>query len=272
MKAKIYNKEQLIFFPLYLTTVGVRFKQPRTKRINGYERHQIFLVNSGSGILNIGGQAFSISKNDLFYIAANIPHEYYGSDDDFKTTYISFYGDGFEKIQKYYDLGDFGVYKNKNSGLFKSAAENLYEAVDTIHELSTLCSLTFSTVISYFDEACKKEYSPIEKVYNYIEENYSKMITLEDILAVYPYSKTKLCHDFKEKYKATIFEALTSIRLRHAQNMINANPYITLKNIASSCGFNDTSYFCKMYKQFYNCSPKSEVNINMKATKTLDFD
>ena len=88
MKTKIYNKEQMSFFPLYLTTIGNRSKQPRIKRINGYERHQIFLVNSGSGVLNIGGQQYSINKNDLFYIAAHIPHEYYGVDGVFETTYI----------------------------------------------------------------------------------------------------------------------------------------------------------------------------------------
>ena len=70
MKTKIYNKEQLSFFPLYLTTIGDRCKQPRTKKINGYEKHQIFLVSSGSGFLNIGGQQYVINKNDLFYIAA----------------------------------------------------------------------------------------------------------------------------------------------------------------------------------------------------------
>ena len=260
MKTKIYNKEQMSFFPLYLTTIGNRCKQPRIKRINGYERHQIFLVNSGSGVLNIGGQQYIINKNDLFYIAAHIPHEYYGVDGVFETTYISFCGDGFEKIQQYYELGDFGVYKNKNSGSFKSAVENLHEIVDAIHETSTLCALTYSTVISYFDEACKKGYSPIEKVHNYLEENYSKMITLEDILTVYPYSKTKLCRDFKQKYKITIFEMLTRIRLSHARNMINSNPHLKLASIAASCGFNDVSYFCKMYKRLYDCSPKSEIN------------
>ena len=259
MKTKIYNKGQMSFFPLYLTTIGNRCEQPRTKRNNGYERHQIFLVSSGSGVLNIGGQQIVLNKNDLFYIAAHVPHEYYGVDDIFETTYISFCGDGFEKIQKYYGLGDFGVYKNKNSGPFKSAVENLYEIIDTIHETSTLCALIFSIVISYFDEACKKGYSPIEKVYNFLEENYSKMITLEDILTVYPYSKTKLCRDFKQKYKITIFDMLTRIRLNHARDMINLNPHIKLKNIALSCGFNDISYFCKMYKRLYDCSPKSEI-------------
>lgn len=259
MKTRIYNKEQMSFFPLYLTTIGNTSKQPRIKRANGYERHQIFLVSSGNGVLNIGGQQYILNKNDLFYIAAHVPHEYYGVGDIFETTYISFCGDGFKKIQQYYELGDFGVYKNKNSGSFKSAVENLYEIVDTIHEISTLCSLTFSTVISYFDEACKKRYSPIENVYNYLEENYSKMIALEDILTVYPYSKTKLCREFKQKYKITIFEMLTKIRLSHARNMINSNPYMKLKSVALSCGFNDASYFCKMYKRMYSSSPKSEI-------------
>lgn len=260
MKTKIYDSDQLSFFPLYLTTIGLNFSQHKVTRPSGYEKHQIFLVSAGSGVLNIGGQAHSIEKNDLFYLSAGVPHEYYGTDDGFKTTYISFCGAGFEQLRKYYGLGDFGVYRSKNGVLFKSYAEKLYEAVDNVHELSTLCAMTFSAVITFFDEACKKEYSPIERVYNYIEANYSKMLTLEDILTVYPYSKTKLCRDFKAKYKVTLFEMLTEIRLRHAQNMINESPYIKLQKIALACGFNDISYFCRTYKRFYGCSPKSKIN------------
>lgn len=261
MKTKIYDSGQLSFFPLYLTTIGLNFSQHEVTRPGGYEKHQIFLVSSGSGVLNIGGQAHSIEKNDLFYISAGVPHEYYGTGDGFKTTYISFCGDSFEKLREYYNIGDFGVYRSKNSVLFKAYAEKLYESVDNVHELSALCAMTFSAVIAFFDEACKKDYSPIERVYNYIEASYSKMITLEDILTVYPYSKTKLCRDFKEKYKMTIFEMLTGIRLRHAQNMINENPYIKLQKIALACGFNDISYFCRMYKRFYGCSPKAKINM-----------
>lgn len=263
MKTKIYNKEQLSFFQFYPMNIGLNHKQEKINRANGYQWHQIFMVNSGVGLLEINEQSFIIEKNDLFYIAANIPHQYYGIEENFKTTYLSFYDNNFVNIQKYYTLGDFGVYKNKNTGSFHSSIENLYNVVDTLHEVSTLCSLTFSAIISYFDEACKKDYSPIENVYNYIEENYSKMITLDDILSVYPYSKTMLCREFKEKYNKTIFEMLTNIRLRHAQNMINSNPYIKLQTVASSCGFNDISYFCKMYKRFYKCSPKSHYNINI---------
>ena len=84
------------------------------------------------------------------------------------------------------------------------------------------------------------------------------MITLEDILAFYPFSKSKLCHDFKREYKMTIFEKIMEIRLENAKYMIKSNPNIKLSTVASSCGFNDTSYFCKIFKKFYGKSPKNK--------------
>lgn len=258
MKIKMYSKEQLSFFPIYVTTIDIKFMQGRITRPEGYEMHQIFLVHGGCGILNIDGKSFEICENDLFYIAADVPHEYYGTDKNFMTTYISFCGSGFDSIRKYFHLGSYGIYKNKNRGAFKASVENLFEIFDTVHDTSVLCSHAFSTVITYFDEVCKKEYSPVETVYNYISENYSKMITLDDILSVYPYSKSKLCREFKEMYNQTVFDTLIGIRLRHAKHMINANPKLKLKDISISCGFNDISYFCKMYKRHYGCSPRCD--------------
>ena len=257
MKLKIYEPSQLAFFPLYISTIDYNMPQIRITRSEGYQMNQVFFVSSGSGILKVDGNVYHLNTNDFFYLAANIPHEYYGIDDEFSTTYISFFGNGFEGIKKYYNIGDYGVYKNKNRGLFITSVKNLYEVFDKTHETSTLCSLTFAAVISYFEEACKKECDVIESVYKYIEENYSKMISLDDILSQYPFSKAKLCKDFKSKYGVAIFEMITSIRLRNAQYMINNYPNLKLKSIAKSCGFNDVSYFCKMYKKQYNYTPKS---------------
>ena len=55
---------------------------------------------------------------------------------------------------------------------------------------------------------------------------------------------------------------ITSVRLRHAHNMISVNPDIPLRSVADFCGFNDISYFCKMYKRFYGYSPKSATAAN----------
>ena len=259
MKIRIYEKGDLDFFPFYAYTSNFNAPQPKISRFSGYEMTQIFLVNSGSGILDIMGKSYSLDKNDFFYIDKDVPHEYYGSGDDFKISYLSFISSSFESVKKYYGLKEYGVYKNKNRGSFEASVKNLFQVFDITREISTLCSLTFSTIISFFDEACKKEYEPIEIIYKHLEANYSKMLTLDDILLVYPYSKAKLCRDFKEKYSMTIFEALTAIRLRHAKELITNFPHISLNVIASSCGFNDVSYFCKMYKRKYNSTPKMQI-------------
>ena len=256
MKIRIYTDEQLNLFPIYIMTINLNHKQEYVKRENGYKDDQLFLVSSGSGILNINNETYLLSENDLFYIAANTPHEYYGTDESFTTTFLSFSGNGFEAIKKYYSLSEYGVYKNKNRGSFETSVKKLYDSTNSTMDMPLLCALTFSTVTAFFDDVCKKEYSPIETVYSYLEMNFSSLITLEDALSVFPYSKAKLCRDFKAAYNCSIFEKLTEIRLAHADIMLKNNPHLKLKNISVACGFNDVSYFCKMYKKYYSHSPK----------------
>ena len=258
MKLKIYEKEQLAFFPLYPCTIDVRYSQEKISRSEGYINHQIFIVNDGSGIFKINNTCYELSKGDMFYIGENIPHEYWGTDKDFQTSYLSFCGDGFEKIKNYYNIGDFGVYRNKNIFPFEAQLTSLFENFEMQYELSVLCVSALATVTAFFDEACKKKCSPIEMVYKYIENNYFQMITLKDILAFYPFSKSKLCHDFKREYKMTIFEKIMEIRLENARYMIKSKPNIKLSTVSSSCGFNDTSYFCKIFKKFYGKSPMNK--------------
>ena len=261
MRTRIYRNEELIFFPFYTTTIEVDFAQRHIERPVGFEAHQLFLVNRGSGTLNINGKEYFLEKNDLFYISANTPHFYSPLDQDFSTSYISFLGPDFEKIKSYYNLKNYGVYKQKSKEKFLNAVKKLYNVFDAAHEVSHLCMLTFSVIITFFDEALKKQTSPIEKVHNYLESNYHKSIVLDDLLEFYPYSKAKLCRDFKNTYKISVFEAVLSIRLQHAHQMLTYNPHIKLKTIATSCGFNDTSYFCKMYKKKYGYSPKKKYKL-----------
>lgn len=256
MKIKIYNQNQLGFFSVYPSNVNIDTPQENVLRQNGYEMHQLFLISEGSGILEIEGKTYSLDKNDFLYLASGIPHSYYGITDDFCTSYLGFFGDGFDGIKKYYNLKNYGVYKNKNRGSFETSLKNLFETFDTADEVSSLCAQTLSCIVAFFDEACRVESEPIETVYKYLEENYSKPLTLDDILSVYPYSKAKLCRDFKDRYKQTIFQAVTDIRLRHAHRLIRSFPHLRLTKIASSCGFSDISYFCKMYRRKYGHSPK----------------
>lgn len=258
IKFKNYAENQLGFFPAYVTTIEINRIQESISRPLGYEFHQLFLVSDGKGIIEIDKKTYNLDKNDLFFISKDIPHSYYGTNSEFKTSFISFFSDEFDKIKKYYAICDYGIYKNKNTGNFESKISHLFDDFESTYEISSLCAMTYNSIIAFFDETCKKEYSTIETVFNYIKNNYSKPVTLDDILKFYPYSKSKLCREFKEKYSVSIFDMLTETRLKNAYYMIKTNPHLKLKEIASSCGFNDISYFCKMYREKYKKSPKEK--------------
>lgn len=257
MKLRLYSKSQGDLFPVYISTAAVNRLQEKINRQGGFNTHQLFVVSNGNGILRIADKTYKLAKNDFFYIAKETPHEYYGTDTEFAATFMSFFGKGFEGIKEYYNLNNYGVYFNKNKGSFANRVKNLYENIEK-HELSVLCSETYSAIIAFFEESCVKEYNEIEEVRNFIISNYSTLFTLDDILKFYPYSKSKLCRDFKEKYQCTIFDFLTATRLKHAKFMLTNHTNLKLREISQSCGFSDISYFCKMYKKYYKTTPKSK--------------
>lgn len=246
-----------LLFPLYISGISDNRIQEVVIRDDGYRHTQLFTVISGNGILEIGGKTYQLGKGDMFYIDEKTPHRYYSSGGEFNTAFTAFFGDGFEGIKTHYGLGDYGVYQGKDNSNFYTNIKKLFSSIDTVREIPKLCADTFKTVISFFETVCKQEYSDIENVYNFLETNYSKPITLEDILDIYPFSKSKLCAEFKSRYNATVFEVLTGIRLEHARHMIGNSPKMPLKSVAESCGFNDVSYFCKMYKRHWGTSPKN---------------
>jgi len=255
VKIQLYNQRDKNIFPVYPYTADVNFLQNRLKRPDGLGDYQVFLVSNGKGILEIGGEAYSLEKNDLFYLASDISHGYYGITDDFSTTYLSFNGEGVKRLEEYYGLCGFGVYKGKSKGIFEEELIKLFDMMDSGEWASVLCAEAYRVVVSFFTEAFSKEQSIPEKVYSYLERNYASPVTLDEILKLCPYSKTKLSEEFRKEYGITVFEALGIIRLRHARRMIRENPYLTIDKAAQECGFSDASYFCKMYKKRFGISP-----------------
>ncbi len=254
---RFYAEKDLECFPLYFFSAEMNHLQEHVKRKDGYPHHHLLVVKGGDGIVNVNGESYPVSKHDMIYIDADTPHEYYGVSDDFSTDYLTFWGRGVNSLKAYYGIEHYGVYRNKNSRPFEEYTKKIIEEATAENRLSALCTFAFCAVTAFFDEAYRKEASPIERVYNYIEANYSKIVTLDELFAFYPYSKSKLCHDFKSKYGSTIFGVILKMRLRKADFMIKSNTNVSDAVIAKECGFNDVSYFCKMYKKEYGHSPKT---------------
>ena len=99
----------------------------------------------------------------------------------------------------------------------------------------------------------------------YIEEHYSEHITLDQLADSIHTSKSECCRCFKRTLQLTPIEYLMKYRIFKAANMIYIDDPAShsISNLAFSVGFNNASYFNKVFKQYLKCTPKEyRRNIN----------
>ncbi|MBQ8596376.1 MAG: helix-turn-helix transcriptional regulator [Lachnospiraceae bacterium] len=105
----------------------------------------------------------------------------------------------------------------------------------------------------------------------YMEKHYAEHITLEDLADSIHISKSECCRCFKRTLQVTPIEYLMKYRIFKAANKIQSNDPVShsISQLAFSVGFNNASYFNKVFKQYLNCTP-SEYKKNIKKDPTIN--
>jgi two-component system response regulator YesN len=88
----------------------------------------------------------------------------------------------------------------------------------------------------------------------FMEENYSKDISLDDvsrIVDISPYYFSKL---FKEVTGENFIEYLTNIRIEEAKKLLQ-NRELSIKNICVDTGYSDPNYFSRIFKKQVGITP-----------------
>jgi len=108
-----------------------------------------------------------------------------------------------------------------------------------------------------------KKLDQLNNILRFIEENYMYTIKTGSISKQFNISTYYLCHLFKETLGQSLSEYTNKIRLDKASELLKTTN-MTISEIAMITGFEDSGYFCRMFKKQYNCSPtfyrKSELH------------
>ena len=124
-----------------------------------------------------------------------------------------------------------------------------------LERLSMWLTSVINKFIGYVFEFNEVKHTDIiYKVTGYIKSNYKEKITLED-LANYVYlSKSYLSKIFKEEMKCNLTAYTNQIRIEKAKPLL-LDQNLTLVDIANGVGFDDQSYFTKVFKSIVGISP-----------------
>ncbi|MBM7582351.1 two-component system response regulator YesN [Caldicoprobacter guelmensis] len=88
----------------------------------------------------------------------------------------------------------------------------------------------------------------------YIRENYNRDITLEDVARSVYISPYYLSHLFKEELNITFLEYLTMVRMEEAKKLLK-DTSLSIVAVASQVGYDDASYFSKVFKKYVGVTP-----------------
>ena len=140
--------------------------------------------------------------------------------------------------------------KNKSEG-FKFKVIGLFNIL-----LYTIISKRYYTYeVADFSEKDERNVSKLKAVLEFIRKNYASEISLNDMADITGLSTKYFCSFFKSMTGKTPIDYLRAYRIEKACRMLTATDK-PVTQIAYDCGFNDSSYFVKTFKEFKNTTPK----------------
>lgn len=98
------------------------------------------------------------------------------------------------------------------------------------------------------------ESKPVKDSIELIEKNYNQNLSLEDICAQAHVSKTYFCYLFKREMGMSVWNYLTVVRLQRAKELLERTQLRSYE-IAFQVGYDNPSYFSKVFKKYENMTP-----------------
>ncbi len=106
----------------------------------------------------------------------------------------------------------------------------------------------------------QKQGEQIQAVLNLIRKEYSRDLSLEDMAGTAGLSPKYFCRVFREVTERSPIEYLNWFRVNQACTKLRES-HEKLPEIAYSCGFNDLSYFIKIFRRYKGMTPLKYRNL-----------
>lgn len=106
-----------------------------------------------------------------------------------------------------------------------------------------------------FPHTARQDETRVRQAVLFIQEHFSEPVTLNDIADSILVSKSECCRCFKRVLDMSPFEYLMKYRIMISARYIQEKPQESISEIAETAGFNNTSYFNKIFRKFMGCTP-----------------
>ena len=225
-------------------------------RKHGRKDYHILLINSGKCELLHKNKLYTLSRGNLAIYAPNEEQKYSFSC-GCSTLWCHFSGNIVEELLDSCNLSSGVYFLNPNKEIFESYS-TLIQRFHLFNK-QPLSNASLIELIYYISNAStlteqRRNSDIITQVLTYININYNKELTLEELSKKAGYSKSRFSHLFLEIVGMSPIKYQNDIRLKNSCELLHSTN-LTITEIAQSCGFNDPLYFSRIFKKKYKISP-----------------
>jgi transcriptional regulator GlxA family with amidase domain len=130
------------------------------------------------------------------------------------------------------------------------------ELMSILHDLSISRNIQLLSKSSFSNVQPSYKSKRIEKVMEYLRENFDKPIELSDVAHIANMTEVSFSRFMKAQLGVGFIDTLLDIRLGHASRLL-IDTHQPIAEVAYSCGFNNISNFNRLFKKKKGCTPKA---------------
>lgn len=230
--------------------------------VHWHENLEFIRCHSGIGHAIIGGNRFAMDSGDVICINSELPHAFSASDEK-PLCYEYFIIDSDFLRENGVEPSNLCISSHihdvKAADLFDKALNAcLSDGEFSILKsraamLEFICYITEHHMSSAESEENYSSIDEIKKAVNYILTNYNKDITLELAASVAGFSVCYFSRKFKKITGQTFITFLNTVRCENAVDMLKKGAKVS--DVCYECGFNEPSYFSRIFKSIMGYSP-----------------
>lgn len=270
-------------------TIFSRTKSGFDFPLHYHEEFELNFIENAKGAKRIVGDSIEqIDDLELVLVGSNLSHGWFNheckSENIFEIT-IQFHKDLFDdKFLKRNQLAHIrNLLERASRGILfsretieaikpkliafskQSGFDSVLDLMSILHTLSISRNTSMLASASFVNEKYSHNSRRIEKAFQFMHQNYKTEISLIDVAKEVNMSEVAFSRFMKKRTGRNYVEILNDIRLGYASRFL-IDTTDTIAEISFQCGFNNLSYFNRVFKKKHHCTPK-EFRKNYTGTK-----
>lgn len=242
-----------------------------------HEEFELLYTIKGEGVRIVGDSMDHFNGNDLVFLGSGLPHLFKNEekDENEEVDYIvlkfsnNFGGFPFFSLPEFQKISNFlkkshrgMLFSNHTIEKIKPLIKKLAAAKDESRIIDLLSVLKILAEADDYEQLASEHFSlkisskgedRTQKVIDYISNNYTKDISLDDLAAVAYMTTNSFCRYFKSRTGKTAFQFIREFRVNKACQML-INGEKSIGEICFDTGFNSFSSFNRIFKNLKHIS------------------